>query len=823
MDTRHPSRCWVAALILILALLTTWLGRAWRKPSADPGVVRKGQIAAAYGALPLAFEPGDAEASTRPRYTARGTRGSVEITPAGLVVRPRTQPGKKRHGALGMRLLGTRGAKSLRGERNLPGKVHYLRGRDPRGWQTNVPTYAAVRGSGVYPGIDVVYYGRGTELEYDFVVAPSADPAAIRLAFENSDSARLNANGDLVLDCGTTQVLHCRPMVYQEASGQRNPVEASYELQPGTHRDEVQVSFRLGDYDRSQPLIIDPILIYSTYFGGTGVEMSRGAGIALDESGNAYLVGDTDSPSLPNAGISRGGGIRDAFVTKLNSTGTAVLYTTYLGGSDSDVAHGITVDQQGNAYVVGETFSRDFPVVNALQPVYGGTPFSDAFVVKLDPSGGSLRFGTYLGGRSGSDIAAAVALDASGNPWIAGSTNAANFPTQSPVQPFNGGGYDAFVTGLSASGHQILASTYLGGSGNDRGRGIAVSPGGAVSVCGGTDSANFPLLNAVQFTRGFSQDAFVAQLAAGGAALAFSTYLGGDGPDVATSVAADPTDGSIIAVTGYTGSINFPVAHAYQDRAGGRGDAFVAKLSPNNRQLIYSTYLGGNGTENLTLPEQGAVTLDAQGSAYITGVTASRNFPVIGAAQKRSGGLSDAFVARLSPDGTRLLYSTYLGGKKDDAGLAIAVDPIGNAFVAGQTNSTDLPLRNPAQRAAAGNGDAFIAKLGNVSADTAPILVLSDKTLDFGTVAAKGGFLKLRLANGGRGKLLCLVTDPEAPFQLLVGGGQFTIARGKSKTLYVQFKPTAAGEYEGVLMIETNDPYYPTAQISLHGVMPEAP
>jgi hypothetical protein len=681
-----------------------------------------------------------------------------------------------------------------------------------------VPTYSAVRCAGVYPGIDAVYYGRGTELEYDFVVAAGADPGAIRLAFENGRKARLDDRGDLLLECGGAEVRHCRPVVYQEQAGQRTPVSASYELQRDAGESAPQVAFRVGAYDRSRPLIIDPVLIYSTYFGGGGVELSRGAGIALGEGGTAYVVGDTDSNALPGAGFVGAGGLRDAFVTKLNATGTAVLFTTYLGGSDSDVAHGVAVDSQGNLYVAGETFSRDFPVAKAIQPNYGGIAFSDAFLTKLDPTGATLLFSTYLGGSTGSDAAEAVALDASGNPWIAGATNSTNFPVSTPLQPTPGGGYDAFVAGVSASGNRILASTYLGGNGDDRARGIAIGAGDSVSVCGGTASSNFPLQHPVQATRGFSQDAFVAQLAAGGTSLIFSTYLGGDGTDVATGIAAA---GDSVAVTGFTGSLNFPVSHAYQPRPGGRGDAFVARLAPPSGELTYSTYLGGSGTENQAFAEVGAIALDAEGSALITGLTASRNFPLAGASQKKPGGRADAFVARLSAEGGSLLYSTYLGGKGDDAGEAIAVDLAGNAYVTGQTNSKNLPLRNPAQRTTAGGGDAFIAKVGNVSADTTPVLVLSDKEIDFGTVNARGGFFKLRLTNGGRGKLLCLVTDPESPFKVLVGGGQFTVGRGKSRTLYLQFKPTSPGDYQSTLVIDTNDPYFPTAEIHLHGATSE--
>lgn len=809
MDTRHPSRCWLAAVFLALALLAVWLGSRQLESAAA-------HVASTYASLPLAFEPGASRSGNEARFMARGRRGTVEISPTGAVLHARTDQAGERGGALGVRFAGTRGAQALRGERRLPGKTHYLRGADPRHWRTNLPTYAAVRCSGVYPGIDAVYYGHGTELEYDFDVAAGTDPAVIRLKFENTSGARVDARGDLVLECEGAEVRHCRPVAYQEVDGRRVSVEAEYALHETGPKREPEVSFHLGLYDRTRRLVIDPVLIYSTYFGGGGIELSRGAGIALGYDGSAYVVGDTDSELLPEAAFIGGGGFRDAFVTKLNPTGTAVLFTTYLGGSDSDVAHGVAIDDDGNLFVAGETFSRDFPVANALQPTRVNTTFSDAFVTKLDPTGGTVLFSTYLGGSTGSDVATAIALDASGNPWTVGATNATNFPVSSALQATPGGGYDAFVTGISANGDRLLASTYLGGAGDDRARGIAFGSEDRLFLCGSTASTNFPVLNAAQPTKGFAQDAFVTELTTGGTSLAFSTYLGADGTDVATGIAVNAS-GAV--VTGYTGSINFPASHAYQPRPGGRGDAFVARFADSG-QVIYATYLGGSGTENQATSEVGAIAVDAEGSALVTGLTASRNFPLYGASQKKPGGSTDAFIARLSPDGGSLVYGTYLGGKGDDAGEAIAVDRAGNAYVTGQTFSTNFPLRNPAQRSAAGGGDAFIAKVGNASADSTPILVLSDKNIDFGTVDARGGFFKLRVSNGGRGKLLCLVTDPESPFKLLVGGGQFSLKPKKSRTLYLQFKPTEPGDYRSTLVIDTNDPYFPTAEIQLHGVLP---
>lgn len=775
------------------------------------------RVAENYGRLPLAFEENAGQWRGEVGFAARTSRGVVEISGNGMALRRSTEAGNER--ALAMRVAGSAGARRVRGERPLPGRVHYLRGSDPAAWRRNVATYAAVECEEVYPGVDLVYYGNGSELEYDFQVAPGVDPARIRLEFSGARSAEVTAAGDLVLrDVDGQELIHRRPVAYQEQDGRRRAVPASYVLEPApSGKAPYRVAFALGDYDETRPLVIDPVVIYSTYFGGRGLEMSQAAGIAVDGEGSVYITGDTSAADLRGAGNRYGGGFRDAFVTKLNPAGTAVVYTVYLGGSDADVGRGIAVDAEGHAYVVGETYSATFPVVNAYQPTLRGFPGSDAFLAKLDPTGSSLVFSTYLGGSVGSDHAAAVALDPDGNVWVAGGTSAPDFPRVNALQNTLGGGADAFVASFTPDGSQLLFSTFLGGSGADRAAALAAGANGAIAVAGSTESSNFPLLNAVQARREALRDAFVARLAPGGGSLEFSTYLGGRGHDGATGVAIDPS--GAVAVTGFTGSSDFPTVNARQPHYSGRSDAFVARFTPAGNALVYSTYLGGSGTENNAEVEGGGIAVDAEGSAFVVGFTSSRNLPVVGASQRKLGGKYDAFVARLSPDGGELMYSTYLGGKGNDLGLAIAIDPEGNAYVTGSTASKNFPTRYPAQGKRLGRSDAFVTKLGAEDAAITPLLLVKPLVLDFGTIRAGGtGIRQLRISNAGRGRLECALSPAEFPFKLAVGSEAIAVRRKKSKTLIFQFTPPEPGEYSATLELLSNDPYRQSTTIQLRGI-----
>ena len=553
---------------------------------------------------------------------------------------------------------------------------------------------------------DLVYYGNQRQLEYDLIVAPGSDPEAIQLAFEGEDELEIDARGDLVLYSDGGQVRLHKPLVYQEVDGVRREIAGAYVLNGGR-----QVSFEVAAYDAGKPLIIDPVLSYSTYLGGAGAD--RGLGIAVDGSGNAYVTGLTRSTDFPTAspiqpafgGAGLGGG--DAFVTKLNAAGNALVYSTYLGGSERDSGFDIAVDASGNAYVTGQTESTDFPTASAIQPANAGN--ADVFVTKLNASGNALVYSTYLGGGS-FECGFGIAVDGSGNAYVAGDTSSSDFPTASPMQPAQASGDEAFVTKLNAAGDTLVYSTYLGGDGNDDVLGIAVDASGNAYVTGDTQSTNFPTARPLQPAFGGNSDVFVTKLNAAGAALVYSTYLGGSEFDIGLGIAVDASGNAY--VTGVTRSTNFPTASPLQPaNAGGSQDAFVTKLNAAGNALVYSTYLGGSGSE---MRFGGGIAVDAAGNAYVTGDTQSTNFPTARPLQPKAR-FEDIFVTKLNASGNALVYSTYLGGSDGDLRNAIAVDASGNAYVTGSTISGNFPTTPGAFQAVKGGGrfgeDAFIAKI----------------------------------------------------------------------------------------------------------------
>ncbi len=689
-------------------------------------------LAAAYGKLPLAFQENLGQADPRVRFTARGLGMDVFLTetagilalaadrPEGLRslrvgrMRAGSRPARRESAAVRMRLVGGAAAASPVGLEALPGTANYFIGADPSRWRTDVPTYAKVKFPDVYPGVDLVFHGNQRQLEYDFVVAPGADPGSIRVAFDGADQLRVNEDGDLVLTIAGRELVQRRPLAYEEDGGVRRPLTSGARREVGASYVIVgkgEVAFRVSRRDPARRLVIDPVLAYSTYLGGSFNDEVWS--IAVDRWGNALVTGETASTDLPEVNplqSSHGGGSYDAFVAKIDAAGGALVYATYLGGSAEDGAAGIAVDRSGNAYVAGNTASTDFPTANPFQPAHGGAV--DAFVAKLGPRGTALAYSTYYGG-SAEDLAWGIAVDGSGNAYVAGHTHSGDLPTVNPFQPAGGGGYDVFVAKLDASGSALAYSTYLGGSGFDIGNAIAVDWWGRAYVTGNTSSDDFPTVNALQPARGsktWEADAFVTLLSRDGRALHYSTYLGGSSLDEGTGIAGGPWCGAY--VTGNTWSLDFPTASPLQPASGeGGGDAFVARLACRGDSLVYSTYLGGSA-EDRSL----GIAVDGWGDAHVTGFTYSTDFPTANPLQPATRGNGDAFVARLNPGGDAFAYSTYLGGSSFDAANSIAVDTRGNAYVAGVTLSTDFPTEGPLQASAAGAADAFVAKVSPASA-----------------------------------------------------------------------------------------------------------
>ncbi len=676
-------------------------------------------------ALPLHFEQNVGQAASEARFVGRGADHPFWLGRGGSVLGA---------GGVRMSLAGGDPDAPAVGCDRLPARIRHLDGGGPAGWFEDIPAFAAVEYRGVYPGIDVRYYGRGGRLEYDFRVAPGADPAAVRLRFEGAGELRLEPGGDLVFITAGGRWRHHKLRIYQETAGPRRAIPGRYVL-----RGAREAGFEIGAYDHTRELVVDPVLTYSTYLGGTGGTAVMA--IAVDRAGNAYVAGWAESSAL--AGVATRGGV-DAFVARFDALG-ALVYLTYLGGSGDDRAFGVAVDGNGSAVVAGWTYSVNFPVAAPHQSGLAGG--RDVFIAKLNPSGG-LLFSTYLGG-SAYDDAAAVAVDRDGNVYAAGGTSSANFPVLEAVQNAKKARQDAFVVKLSAAG-ALRYSTYLGGSAEDRGAGIAVDEAGCAYVAGATDSLDFPTLSAVQSRSGGGQDAFVAKLAAGGRALVYSTYLGGAGgtagfPEAAAGIAVDAAGNAYVG--GTTSSANFPVAAAVQPSfGGGITDAFMAKLNVSGAALLYSTYVGGTSVDFGT-----AVAVDEAGSACLAGYTISADFPRAAAVQNGVAGSYDAFAARLRPDGGAWLLATPVGGRGSDAAAGIAVDAVGGVLIAGQTLSTDFPVMAPAQPENRGPVNAFVTRIGaytRASLDApAPGSVLPAGPVAFAWSGASGA-LRYRLDVG---------------------------------------------------------------------------
>jgi hypothetical protein len=643
--------------------------------------------------LPLGFERNEGQAKSRVDFLARSASYLLSLDPRGISLD--LQSRQDVH-AVQMRLLGTDMNAEASAFGRLPGVVNYFVGDDPAQWRTRIPTFDRILYRDIYPGIDVAYHGDRGRLEFDFIVAPGSDPGAIRLEFVGLRAMRIDRLGNLVADLAGGRVLWRRPVLYQEIGGNKHLVAGSFVLKDGI------VSFKVGDFDPSRHLIVDPVLAYSSYLGGTGVD--EGRGIAVDSQGSVYVHGSTTSADFPTLGPNQGtlAGSADAFVTKLNATGDAILYSTYLGGSGEERPRSIAVDELGYAYLAGGTHSADFPTANAFDSVYGGNP--DVYVTKLGILGDSLVFSTYLGhsaeeGRPNIDVV-------DGEAFVSGFTTSNNFPIVNPLQSERAGKHDAFLVRFSSDGSRLIYSTFLGGADIETARGLAVDPAGNAYVGGWTFSDDFPTQNAYQGTLAGDADVFVAKVNGAGSQLEYSTYLGGrleDMPYWGEGLAIDAAGSAYI--TGHTFSPDFPTASPIQGTLAGNKDAFIAKLGPAGDELAYSTYLGGTGEDEGT-----SIGIDDTGGAFVTGWTYSANFPTVAPIQSAYGGNGDVFVAKLTPAGTAQL-ATYVGGSGQDIARGLAVDASDVVYVTGKTNSVNWPVESAFQGARGGTFDAFVLEI----------------------------------------------------------------------------------------------------------------
>jgi hypothetical protein len=720
--------------------------------------------------LPLSFEPNQGQADPAARFVSRGAGYTVLLSEMGAILTVDTTDeadrllermdgrARKRFEAhrfyklsprfhhsenkkrIGVRMDGANASAKAVPLDKLAGVSNYFVGRDSTKWLTGIPTYGKVRYEDVYPGIDLVYYGRRGELEFDFVLKPGADPDVIHLHIDTPVSISKDGGVSVLTSGGALELL--RPTIYQVRDGKKISVEGQF-----VARGDGSIGFQVGDYDRSAQLLIDPVLSYSTYLGGNGSDYN--SGVVVDSQGNTYIAGQTTSTNFPtsNAYSSTGNSNGVAFVTKMNANGTAVLYSTYLGGSGGDWAAGIALDPSNNVYVIGSTMSTDFPTVNPVQK-YLLSPNGNVFVARLDTTqsgAASLVYSTYLGGggnasNSLGDVGLGIAVDSSGLAYVTGQTasdsSIAPFPTtdtalQTSLASTNG---NAFLTVLDTTNGgplSLVYSTYLGGASTgfgDYGVAIAVDGSRNAFVTGQTTSGApdpFPTTSSAYQTtlNSANGNVFLTEIAtaqSGASSLVYSTYLGGSSSivvgDTASGVGLDSV--GRVYVGGDTTSSDFPVTSgAYQTTNSAAGKAFVGAFNltlSGAQSLIYSTFLGGtNGGEGEVI---NALVVSASGNAFVAGSSSSSDFPTTSAAYQTTlkNQSWDAFLSELNPAGTSLLYSTYFGGScvNGDLGNGVALDWVGNPYLAGSTCSTDLSVypANAYQTSLGGTYNAFIAK-----------------------------------------------------------------------------------------------------------------
>jgi len=632
-------------------------------------------------AVPLWFEPNQGQVHSSVQFLAR----DLYLGDARLAIHAGDQP-------VVMDLIGARKHIQAEGLDPLPGITSYFLGNDPKKWRPGVPHYARVRYRDVYPGIDVIFYGNEAgQLEYDFVVAPGADASAIRLAY--NQPVRVDSNGDLMIG----DVRQKRPRMFQEGR----------ELACRYVRTGDAFQLALPAYDHSQPLTVDPVLVFSTYLGGPALE--TGSGVKVDAQGNIYLSMSDRAPVDPTLSPFQqsSGGSYVAFAIKFSPKGKSILWYAYLGGTGDTSSTAIAVDGSGNVYLAGNTSAFDFPVKNAFQTQFGGG-FNDAYFAKISSDGLSVLYASYLGGEN-EDAGESVAVDSSGNAYVGGYTHSHQFPVKNSLQSY-GGGQDGFITEVSPTG-SVVFSTYLGGSGDDYILALGMD-GSAIYVTGHTTSSDFPLKGGMPSLPG--ETLFLSKLVPTGPQIVYSTLLGGSGSCIGFGVGAD-TNGNAY-VSGVTDD-GFLVKDAFQPNYGGHGDSFLLKIDPTGANIVFATYLGGSDLEYQSL---NSLALDQAGNVFITGFTYSADFPVKYSLQPFVSGNSqyktNVFVAEFSASGS-LIYSTLFGGHGDNRGSSLTVDSNDNVYVTGFVAATDFPVLNAFQSTFGGGGDAFLFKL---APDVAP-------------------------------------------------------------------------------------------------------
>jgi uncharacterized protein (TIGR03437 family) len=736
------------------------------------------------------FEYNAGQADPTVKFLSHGSGGSINLTSTGVRL---TSP----RGLVSLEFARANPSAEITGLDRQKLQTNYFLGADSSRWKTGVPNYKSVRYHGIYPGVDVLFYrnhsDNRSELEFDLIVEPGADPGVIRLALGGEGTIRLDGSGNLRFG---GMVLR-RPAIYQEGQGGRRYINGQFRRLGAR-----EIGIRIARYDRARSLVVDPVLAYSSLLGGGSPSDSTAVyGIASDAAGNAYVTGLTSATDYPVTNALQanfGGPNGDAFVTKISADGSTLLYSTFLGGNNTDQGNAIAVDSTGAVWVTGVTESTNFPAVNPLQASHHSAAMSGGtgFVAKLSADGSRLLFSSYLGG-SGAENPSGVAVDSTGAAYLTGVTYSSDFPILNAFEPTPGSDLGhGFVTKIQPDGSGLIYSTYLGGSAADQGMGIAADASGSAYVTGYTQSPDFPIKNAFQSAlpgisniySGYPPTAFVTKFSSGGQTLEYSTFLGGQTQDGGVAIAVDNTGSAY--VLGRTASSDFPLKNAFQSSSNGGTHAFVTKLNPTGSSLAYSTYLGGtNGSElswsngDLVYNAPGGIAVDLAGHAYVTGATYSTDFPVTSDAFQAalSSGFLNAFFSELTPDGSGLVYSTFMGGPSPASAYAIALDSAGNAYLGGH-GGPGFPTLKPFPSGL--SGGAFVSKFAAGAPPANSPQVSGVTNVDGSTTVAPASWIIIHGTN------LCTVTEDwsgqidsagHLPTQL---GGTTVSVDGKPAFLY---------------------------------------
>jgi len=683
------------------------------------GARQRAEILENYGKLPLSFVENRGQTDKRVAYYLQSSAYSLYFTRRGHALRLTQGQGEatKAH-TIEVELVNA-SAKRVESRERLPGVVSYFTG-PKKDWRAGIPTHGQIRYVQAWPGIDLSYNGHGGRLESVYTVAAYANPAQIKLRYHGQDSLGVDERGNLVYGTSVGAVTETAPILYQDIDGRRVSVAGRYHL-----LDQNTVTFKVADYDRRHALVIDPTLIYSGFIGGSGSDQGLSIAVDGAGNAYVTGTTTSAAASFPvvNGPDLTANGIQDAFVAKVSNTGTTLLYAGYIGGSGSDIGYGIAVDDTGFAYVVGMTTSNQssFPVVAG--PDLSANGERDGFVAKVNLAGTALIYCGYIGGI-GTDDAISVAVDSFGAAYVAGYTRSTQttFPVFGGPDLTANGDFDAFIAKVSPAGTNLLYAGFIGGTARDGASGVAIDSAGNAYVSGYTSSteASFPEVTGPDLTyNGGSDDAFIAKVNAGGNALIYAGYIGGSGIEIGYNVAVDSNSNAY--VVGYTSSdqSSFPVLVGPDlTYNGGSTDVFVTKINSGGTGLVYSGYIGGSGAEGAGAGIDAGVAVDRYSNAYVTGFTTSNQltFPVRGGPDLSHNGGEDAFIAKVNFTGSQLIYAGYIGGTGSDGASAVAVDSGGNAYVTGYTATADasFPVRAGPDAFPNGGSDAFVAKISEV-------------------------------------------------------------------------------------------------------------